>query len=104
MTANVHPWMPGIRMKHTPHQDEARIYYTARHLLEALNNLDDALLDMPLVLVHGKELQKPNLVQGFLPAPLPVQRDAVEAKAPSLLALGGLLRGDFQDAPEALEA
>lgn len=66
-------------------------YYTARHLLHALQALDERFLDLPLVLVHGKELQKPNLVQGLLPAPTPVNRAAVEAKAPSLLTLGELV-------------
>src|SRR6516225_7402606 len=42
-------------------------YYTARHLLQALKNLDEGLLDLPLVLVHGKELDKPNLVSGMIP-------------------------------------
>jgi len=67
-------------------------YYTARHLLEALRNLDDQYLDMPLVLIHGKSLQKPNLVQGLLPAPTPVRRSAVDSKKTSLLTLG-LLTG-----------
>lgn len=68
-------------------------YYTARHLLEALRNLDDEFLDMPLVLIHGKSLQKPNLVQGLIPAPTPVRRSAVDSKKTSLLTLG-LLTGD----------
>lgn len=67
-------------------------YYTARHLLEALRNLDDRYLDMPLVLIHGKSLQKPNLVQGLIPAPTPVRRSAVDSKKTSLLTLG-LLTG-----------
>ncbi len=67
-------------------------YYTARHLLEALRNLDDQYLDMPLVLIHGKSLQKPNLVQGLIPAPTPVRRSAVDSKKTSLLTLG-LLTG-----------
>ena len=72
--------------------DDAEVkYYTARHLLHALQTLDERFLDLPLVLVHGKELQKPNLVQGLLPAPTPVNRTAVEAKAPSLLTLGELV-------------
>jgi hypothetical protein len=41
---------------------EEPVYYTARHLLQALSNLDENLLDLPLVLVHGKELNMPNLV------------------------------------------
>lgn len=69
---------------------EEQIYYTARHLLQALKGLDEAQLDLPIVLVHGRELQKPNLVHGFLPAPTPVSREAVEAKNPSLLTLGAL--------------
>ena len=62
-----------------------------RHLLEALHALDKALLDLPVVLVHGKELQKPNLVAGFIPAPLEIGRTVVEAKRPSLLALAAVL-------------
>jgi hypothetical protein len=77
--------------------DEVK-YYTARHLLHALQALDDRFLDLPLVLVHGKELHKPNLVQGLLPAPTPVNRAAVEAKAPSLLTLGELFdNGTWQN-------
>jgi hypothetical protein len=49
------------------------VYYTARHLLQALNNLDDSLLDLPLVLVHGKRLTKPNLVSGIIPSPVPLE-------------------------------
>jgi hypothetical protein len=72
--------------------DEADVkYYTARHLLQALQALDERFLDLPLVLIHGKELQKPNLVQGLLPAPTPVNRAAVETKPPSLLTLGVLV-------------
>lgn len=70
-------------------KDES-VYYTARHLLQALNNLEDHLLDLPLVLVHGKELTKPNLVNGIIPAPIPVERTVVEEKKPSLLALADL--------------
>jgi hypothetical protein len=66
------------------------VYYTARHLLKALQALDKDLLDLPLVLVHGKELQKPNLVQGFLPSPVPVDRKSVAAKNPSLLTISHL--------------
>jgi hypothetical protein len=66
------------------------VYYTARHLLQALRTLDDSLLDLPLVLVHGKELDKPNLVSGIIPSPIPVDRTVVEEKKPSLLALADL--------------
>jgi hypothetical protein len=66
------------------------VYYTARHLLEALQNLDGDLLDLPLVLVHGKALRKPNLVQGFIPSPVPVDRKMVEAKRPSILTVSDL--------------
>jgi hypothetical protein len=69
---------------------EEKVYYTARHLLKALQLLDDKLLDLPLVLVHGKELQKPNLVQGFIPTPVPVDREAAEAKNPSILTISQL--------------
>lgn len=69
---------------------EEPVYYTARHLLEALGSLDQALLDAPLVLVHGKELTKPNLVSGFIPSPVPVDTTVVEEKKPSLLALAVL--------------
>ena len=66
---------------------EEEVYYTARHLLEALQKLDDHLLDCPLLLIHGKGLHKPNLVHGFVPAPTPVDLEVVEAKKPSLLTL-----------------
>ena len=66
---------------------EAPVYYTARHLLQALNNLESRFLDLPLVLVHGKELTKPNLVAGIIPVPIAVERIVVENKQPSLLAL-----------------
>lgn len=72
-------------------------YYTARHLLEALRNLDDEYLDMPLVLIHGKSLQKPNLVQGLIPAPTPVRHSAVDSKKTSLLTLGLLTGGPRAD-------
>jgi hypothetical protein len=71
-------------------EKEEPVYYTVRHLLQALNSLDERLLDLPLVLVHGKELTKPNLVSGILPSPIPVERSVVEAKKPSLLALADL--------------
>ncbi len=67
-----------------------RIYYTARHLLNALQQLDEEFLDLPLILAHGKDLHKPNLVQGFVPAPVAVDRVVVEAKKPSLLMLAEL--------------
>jgi hypothetical protein len=70
------------------------VYYTARHLLQALSSLDNSLLDLPLVLVHGKELSKPNLVSGIIPSPIPVRRKVVEEKGPALLALADLLRDD----------
>jgi hypothetical protein len=69
---------------------EEPVYYTARHLLQALSNVDDSLLDLPLVLVHGKELNKPNLVSGIIPSPIPVHRTVVEGKKPSLLALADM--------------
>jgi hypothetical protein len=71
-------------------EKEEQVYYTARHLLQALKNLDESLLDYPLVLVHGKELTKPNLVHGLLPTPVPVDQTAVEEKKPSLLAIADL--------------
>ena len=71
-------------------EKEEQVYYTARHLLQALSNLDESLLDRPLVLVHGKELTKPNLVHGLIPAPIPVDQTIVEEKKPSLLALADL--------------
>ncbi len=70
---------------------EQQIYYTARHLLAALQNLKPHLLDMPLVLIHGKSLHKPHLIQGLLPTITPVLREVVEAKPPSLLTLGELV-------------
>jgi hypothetical protein len=66
------------------------VYYTARHLLQALHELEDSLLDLPLVLVHGKELSKPNLVAGIIPSAIAVDRAVVEEKKPSLLALAEL--------------
>jgi hypothetical protein len=71
-------------------QKEETVYYTARHLLQALGNLEESLLDLPLVLVHGKDLTKPNLVSGIIPCPVPVARTVVEEKNPSLLALAEL--------------
>lgn len=73
------------------------IYYTARHLLSALSNLDDSLLDLPLVLLHGKHLTKPNLVNGIIPAPIPVDKGYVEAKEPALLVFADLLKRDNID-------
>ena len=69
---------------------EKPVYYTARHLLQTLNNLDDALLDRPLVLFHGKRLTKPNLVNGIIPSPISVDRTVVDEKKPALLALADL--------------
>jgi hypothetical protein len=66
------------------------VYYTARHLLQALNSLDDAFLDLPLVLLHGKDLAKPNLVRGIIPSPIPVDRATIKGKKPSVLALANL--------------
>lgn len=71
-------------------KEEEPVYYTTRHLLQALSTLDDSLLDLPLMLVHGKELNKPNLVSGIIPSPIPVQRNVVEEKKPSLLAFADL--------------
>ena len=70
--------------------NEEPIYDTARHLLHALNDLDETLLDLPLVLVHGKKLSKPNLVSGIVPSPVSVNQALVDAKPPSLLALASL--------------
>jgi hypothetical protein len=70
--------------------EEHLVFYTARHLLQALSSLDASLLDLPLVLIHGKELNKPNLVSGIIPAPVSVDRTVVEEKNPSLLALADL--------------
>jgi hypothetical protein len=79
-----------MRRRDEVSKKEEAVYYTARHLLEALNELDEGLLDLPLVLVHGKRLGKPNLVSGVVPAPVPVDRAAVEGKRPALLALASL--------------
>ena len=68
-------------------KNETDVFYTARHLLEALQQMDAKLLDNPLVLLHGKELTKPNLVCGLIPGPIGVKREVVEDKKPSLLAL-----------------
>ena len=38
------------------------------------------------MLIHGKDLTKPNLVSGIIPSPIPVDRVAVQQKKPSLLA------------------
>jgi hypothetical protein len=70
---------------------EEPVYYTARDLLRALSALDEGQLDLPLILVHGKDLSKPNLVSGFLPTPIAVDRAAVEAKKPALLAFAQLV-------------
>ena len=71
-------------------ENESNQYYTARHLMEALQQMDDRLLDYPLVLVHGKQLQKPILIQGLLPMPTPVDQRTVDSKPTSLLTLGEL--------------
>jgi hypothetical protein len=70
--------------------DEEKLYFTPRHLLEILKHLDEALLDMPLVFVHGRDLHKPNLVHGFVPAAVSVNRKTVESKVPSLLMIAQL--------------
>jgi hypothetical protein len=67
-------------------------------LLTALRQLDDDLLDYPLVLVHGKKLQKPILIQGWVPVPASVDQRAVESKPPSLLMLGDLT--DLENGPD----
>jgi hypothetical protein len=69
---------------------EEPVYYTARHLLQALSHLDERLLDLPLMLVHGKELNKPNLVSGIIPSPVPRGPSSGRGKEPSLLALADL--------------
>jgi hypothetical protein len=71
-------------------EKEEPVYYTARHLLRALTDLDESFLDLPLILVHGKELTKPNLVAGIIPFPVAVDRAVVEEKKPSFLALADL--------------
>jgi hypothetical protein len=71
-------------------EQEEQVYYTARHLLQALQRLDERLLEYPLVLVHGKELTKPNLVHGLIPSPVPIYQAVVEPKKPSLLVLADL--------------
>lgn len=76
-------------------QGENKQYFTARHLREMLQNLDDNLLDLPLLLIHGKDLTKPNLITGFLPSAVPVDKDHVEDKKPSFLSLGHLTK--FKD-------
>ena len=73
-----------------PDNSDPPVYYTARHLLESLRALDDALLDLPLVLVHGKDLTKTNLVSGFVPSPVSVDRETAEEKKPALLVLADL--------------
>lgn len=73
-------------------KNEQPIYYTARHLLSALSNLDDSLLDLPLVLLHGKHLTKPNLVNGIIPAPVPVDKTCIEAKEPAILVFAEFLK------------
>jgi len=79
-----------LKVTNAVSKKEEPVYYTARHFLQALNNLDESLLDLPLVLVHGKELNKPNLVSGIIPSPIPVDRMVVEEKKPSLIALADL--------------
>ena len=67
-------------------------YFTARHLLQMLQGLDASFLDMPLIFIHGKDLTKPNLISGFLPSAVPVDKDFVEDKKPSFLSLGHLTK------------
>ena len=74
------------------------IYYTARHLLQALQNLDPNLLDSPVLLVHGKDLHKPNMIHGFIPALMPVKLEVVEAKSPSLLTLASFSKSTLNSA------
>ena len=74
-------------------EKEGPVDYTARHLLQALSSPDEAFLDLPVVLVHGKDLSKPDLVSGIVPSPVPVDRAVVEEKKPSLLALADLRQG-----------
>lgn len=71
-------------------QQQPEVYYTARHLLHALSQLSEHQLDLPLVLIHGKDLAKPNLIHGLIPDPVPVDRHTVEEKKPALLALASL--------------
>ena len=80
--------------KHDDFAADEPIYYTARHLLEALQKLDEPLLDCPLVLIHGKQLHKPNLIRGLLPTLTPIDQEAVEAKPPALLTLADLTKLD----------
>ena len=80
-------------------KNEPNRYYTARHLLGVLQKMDDRLLDYPLVLVHGKRLQKPILIQGLLPVPTAVDQRTVESKPPSLLTLGELTDLNAAEAP-----
>lgn len=70
--------------------NDEHLYYTARDLLQALRNMDDQLLDLPLMLLHGKELTKANLVSGLIPCPITVGRQAVDEKKPSLLTFAAL--------------
>jgi hypothetical protein len=79
-----------LEEKKAVNKKDKPVYFTARHLLQALDNLEDSQLDLPLVLVHGKELTKPNLVSGVIPSPIPVDRTVVEEKKPALLALAEL--------------
>jgi hypothetical protein len=67
-------------------------YFTARHLLQMLQGMDASYLDMPMIFIHGKDLTKPNLIAGFLPSPVPVDKDHVEEKKPSFLSLGHLTK------------
>ncbi|QDU93901.1 hypothetical protein [Lignipirellula cremea] len=67
------------------------VYFTARLLLEALEKMDESMLDLPLLMIHGKNLHKPNLVAGWVPAPTPVLRTAVESKNASLLTIAALV-------------
>jgi hypothetical protein len=81
--------------------EDEPVYYTARDLLRAPNNLDDSLLDLPLVLLHGKHLAKPNLVNGIIPAPIPVDQNQVEAKEPALSVFADLLKLNGTDGSTA---
>ena len=67
-------------------------YFTARHLLQMLQALEPSYLDMPVIFIHGKDLDKPNLIAGFLPSAVPVDKDHVEEKKPSFLSLGHLTK------------
>lgn len=70
--------------------------YTAPHLCQALNNLENHPPDLPLIRVHGMGIINTDLVNGIFRALIAVDRGLVEKQKPSLLALADLQEGPMR--------